>query len=83
MNYKKYSHDEARFITDMIEHHQMAIDMCRHIHPDKNSQDLLVICRDITWQQNYEIWYMKQLLNSKKIYSDFLGNKNKTIIKSL
>jgi uncharacterized protein (DUF305 family) len=57
------------YLEHMIPHHQVAIDMSRRLLLHTNNSYLLDFCRKLIIEQQYEIYYMNNLLN---------GLKNKT-----
>jgi hypothetical protein len=57
--------DKKQFLEHMIPHHQVAIDMSLRLLKHTYNQVLIKLCNDIIYQQKYEIWYMKHLLNGE------------------
>lgn len=66
---------EEEYLTHMIPHHQMAIDMSKQILKYSNNPAILKLARDVVWAQNYEIWLMTSLLKGYKYESNLLRNK--------
>ena len=65
------------YLTHMIPHHQVAIDMSLLLIPKTSNPTILHLCRDIIRKQTYEIWemeMMKQML-SDTIMSDDPSHK--------
>lgn len=56
-----------QFMEHMIPHHQVAVDMCKRLLKHTNNVSLIDLCNDIIRNQQYEIWYMNNLL---KGYND-------------
>ena len=68
---------ELEYLTHMIPHHQVAIDMSLLLIPKTSNPTILHLCRDIIRKQTYEIWemeMMKQML-SDTIMSDDPSHK--------
>lgn len=65
MNYCKDFLTDEEYLTHMIPHHQVAIDMSYELMKHTTDPTLLSFARDIIWNQNAEILHMKQILNSK------------------
>lgn len=55
---------DIEFLIHMIPHHQVAIDMSKKLEKVTSNPDMQNICRNIIWQQKYEIAEMKTLLHS-------------------
>ena len=63
------------YLTHMIPHHQVAIDMCNLMINISKSKTMLHIYRKIIWNQNIEIMLMKNVVNNIPL----LSNENNTI----
>jgi hypothetical protein len=63
---------DKEFLEHMIPHHQMAIDMGKQVSKYSDNPAILNLARNIVWTQQYEIWYMKLLLQSQPYYSPIL-----------
>jgi uncharacterized protein (DUF305 family) len=46
----------------MMEHHQVAVDMCNKLLKSTKNTTMMAFAGEITRAQQYEIWYMKNLL---------------------
>lgn len=66
---------DKEYLTHMIPHHQMAIDMSKQILKYSNNPAIIKLARDVVWAQNYEIWLMCSLLKSKPYESYLLRDK--------
>jgi len=49
---------DLEYLTHMIPHHQVAIDMSHMLQPNTQNPRMLHLCRDIIRKQGYEIWEM-------------------------
>ena len=58
-----YNSDDVEFATNMIPHHQQAVDMAAMVPTRTASQDMLVIARDISTDQQAEIRALQGMLN--------------------
>ena len=75
MNHHKQSNNETNPCTDklsdleyiehMIPHHQVAIDMSRHLLLHTNNSYLLDFCRKLIIDQQSEIYHMNNLLKNR------------------
>lgn len=70
---------DIEFIKHMIPHHQVAIDMSQMMEKHTTDHVILNICRNIIWQQKYEIWYMNLLLNGSvaKVSRELFNHEHK------
>lgn len=57
--------DESKFLSGMIEHHKMALVMCKDILPKTENDDIMWWAYSILYAQMNEINSMQQLLGSK------------------
>lgn len=57
----KYTNDKD-FLEHMINHHQVAIDMSERLEKVSNVPFMLILARDISYIQKYEVWIMKMML---------------------
>jgi uncharacterized protein (DUF305 family) len=74
MSSRKLTPEEGEFLRHMIPHHQMAVDMSVELLKTTNDSNLIHMCRNIIWQQNYEIWLMKDMLNNGTGWNSSLLN---------
>ena len=58
----------------MIQHHDVAVEMAERIMKNSKNPALISFAYDTIANQRYEIWTMRQLLQSKKIHSPILEN---------
>ena len=58
-----YPSDDRTFLTDMILHHQMAVDMAEHLLKYTKNPALIDMCNNIIRVQKREIVEMRELLN--------------------
>lgn len=73
---------DHEYLTHMIEHHNVAIDISIILQKKSKSVKIQEILRKLIWTQNYEIIMMKDLLNNLPInISDDINNNiyNKTL----
>jgi len=49
---------DLEYLEHMIPHHQVAVDMSNMLIPHTNNPQMLHLCREIIYKQNYEIWEM-------------------------
>lgn len=61
---RKLTPEEEEFLRHMIPHHQVAVDMSVELLKTTNDSNLIHMCRNIIWQQRYEIWLMQDMLNN-------------------
>jgi uncharacterized protein (DUF305 family) len=61
---------DQEFLQDMITHHQAAIDICKDYLKKTTDPNMSYICERIIWQQGYEIFIMKNTMNSLDITYD-------------
>ena len=59
---------DKEFLEHMIPHHQVAIDMSILLIKTTNNPIMKDLCRDIIWQQKYEITMMKEMINKLPKY---------------
>ena len=65
--------NEKSYLEHMIPHHQVAIDMSKRLLLHTNHSYLLLFCRKLIIDQQYEIFYMNNLLKTKfKVNSTLL-----------
>jgi uncharacterized protein (DUF305 family) len=50
------------FLVHMMEHHQVAVDMCNKLLKSTKNTTMMAFAGEIIRAQQYEIWYMKNLL---------------------
>jgi uncharacterized protein (DUF305 family) len=74
MSSRKLTPEEEEFLRHMIPHHQMAVDMSVELLKRTNDSNLIHMCQNIIWQQNYEIWLMKDMLNNGTGWNSSLLN---------
>ena len=67
---------DKEFLEHMIPHHQVAIDMSILLQKITKNPLMKDLCRNIIWQQRYEITMMKELINKLPKY----GLKSNSII---
>lgn len=72
-----YPSDDKGYIKHMIHHHQVAVDMSEHLLKYTTDPRMIALCRDIIWVQKYEIWQMKNMLESKPYVSPLSIPRNK------
>ena len=72
---------QKAYLEHMIPHHQAAIDMSRRLLLHTNNSYLLDFCRKLIIDQQGEIFYMNNLLQSHdRLYnSELLGNKSTSL----
>ena len=72
---------QKAYLEHMIPHHQVAIDMSRRLLLHTNNSYLLDFCRKLIIDQQGEIFYMNNLLQSHdRLYnSELLGNKSTSL----
>lgn len=72
------TNEERAYLEHMIPHHQVAVDMSRHLLTKTSNPTFLSLCREVIWQQQYEIWYMQMLLQGGNgmITSPLLSDNN-------
>lgn len=58
---------DHEYLTHMIEHHNVAIDISIILQKKSKSVKIQEILRKLIWTQNYEIIMMKDLLNNLPI----------------
>ena len=65
--------NEKSYLEHMIPHHQVAIDMSERLLLHTNHSYLLVFCRKLIIDQQYEIFYMNNLLKTNyKVNSNLI-----------
>jgi len=63
------------YLEHMIPHHQVAVDMSKRLLLHTNHSYLMYFCRKLIVDQEYEIFYMNDLLNNTYIHeSELLKN---------
>lgn len=68
---------DIEFLQHMIPHHQVAIDMSYLLQPITNNPIMKDLCRNIIWQQKYEITMMHAMINRlPDVYSNIEASKN-------
>lgn len=72
-----YPSDDKGYIKHMIHHHQVAVDMSEHLLKYTRDPRMISLCRDIIWLQKYEIWQMRNMLQSKPYVSPLLIPRKK------
>ena len=60
----------------MIPHHQVAIDMSEKLIKITRNPIMIELCREIIWQQKYEIQIMNSVINKLPNKLDYLQNYN-------
>ena len=68
---------DIEYLTHMIPHHQVAIDMSNLLSKITQNPKMLHICRDITRKQSYEIWEMEMMKN--KLSNTMFSEKKWTV----
>lgn len=53
---------DREFMSHMIEHHQIAVDMCKNLLKITQNTTMMAFSGEIIRAQQYEIWYMNGLL---------------------
>ena len=57
---------DLEYLEHMIPHHQVAIDMSKRLLLHTSNSYLIDFCRKLIYDQQYEIFYMNNLLNNTK-----------------
>ena len=75
--------DDNEYLKHMIPHHQVAIDMSKKLIKVTTNPIMIELCREIIWQQQYEIQMMTSVMNKlpnkfKYLQTNNLENKNFT-----
>jgi uncharacterized protein (DUF305 family) len=70
-----YIDKEDDFLQQMIPHHQVAIDICEDYIKKTTDPNMMYLCRHIMWQQGYEIFIMKNIMNKLEISYDPIKSK--------
>lgn len=65
---------DEQYLRHMIQHHDVAVEMAERMTKHSKNPMIVSFAYDIIKNQRYEIWLMKQLLESKKIHSPILEN---------
>ena len=65
-----YIDKEYDFLQQMIPHHQAAIDICEDYIKKTTDPNMTYLCRHIMWQQGYEIFIMKNIMNKLEFSFD-------------
>ena len=65
-----YIDKEDDFLQQMIPHHQAAIDICEDYLKKTSDPNMTYLCRHIMWQQGYEIFIMKNIMNKLEFSFD-------------
>ena len=66
---------DKSYLEHMIPHHQVAIDMSKRLLLHTNHSYLMVFCKKLIIDQQYEIYLMNNLLTNKYNYkSDLFKN---------
>lgn len=66
---------DVQFMKHMIEHHQIAVNMCNNLLKNTQNTTMMAFAGEIIRAQQYEIWYMNNLLKgfyrhkSENLYS--------------
>ena len=72
--------DDNEYLKHMIPHHQVAIDMSEKLIKITTNPIIIELCRQIIWQQKYEIQMMNSVMNKlpNKLPNklDYLKNNN-------
>lgn len=66
---------DISYLEHMVPHHQVAVDMSKRLLMHTNNPYLIEFCRKLIIDQQYEIFYMNNLLNNTK-----MGNYNSNLI---
>jgi hypothetical protein len=61
---------EDQYLQHMIPHHQAAIDICTDYLKKTTDPNMTYLCRHIMWQQGYEIFIMKNIMNKLEFSFD-------------
>jgi len=72
-----YIDKEDDFLQQMIPHHQVAIDICEDYLKKTSDPNMTYLCRHIMWQQGYEIFIMKNIMNKLEFSLDPIKAKSK------
>ena len=68
--------DDNEYLKHMIPHHQVAIDMSEKLIKITRNPIMIELCREIIWQQKYEIQMMNSVMNKLPNKIDYLQNNN-------
>lgn len=63
---------DKKFLDHMIYHHDVAIEMANRVTKNSKNPMMVSFAYDTIVGQRYEIWLMRQLLKSDKIYSQIM-----------
>lgn len=74
--HKGHKLTDREFLEHMIPHHDVAVAMSERLVRHSKNPTMVSFAYDIIAGQRYEIWLMKQLLNSMKIKSTILEKFN-------
>ena len=70
--------NDRAYLEHMIPHHQVAVDMSKRLLLHTNNSYLIDFCRKLILDQQYEIYYMNNILNNTyQDKSELLCNRTK------